>query len=389
MAKNRLAYGMVVVILLLLFIILGEHRMTYMAIYAALILPLLSLGLTMIFTRRFTISEELNSAYIIKGETARLKCILKNNSFLPCPYVQVNFAVYGAGLETDDTEKYVAIHPYKSQEIFFPIYAKYRGNYQAGISDILLYDFLGLFKFAQKYDRKIALTVNPRIVDIALAPLHSMVQDAALNKNHQADEDYNTIADLRKYQPTDGYKKIHWKASAKRNELISKNFQATEENAVVLLVDNSAIGLYHQAALEMEDAVVEALVAVVHYCVRLKYSVSVRYLGDEDANFYNNFDYLYQVAADLQFSQAGNFNDYLSKYLKVYSDSLNLVVFTPHINNGLFGALQMLRQRGNNIVVVYFVNNDSGNTHDKNIIQQLQELSVYCINFAEIQDIRE
>ena len=387
MAKNRLAYGIVVGILLLLFIILNNQRMIYVAIYAAVILPLLSLGLTVFFRRRFTITEELSSGYIIKGETAQFNFILKNNSFLPCPYIQVCFVVDGDGLQANDTEKHFTILPYKRHKAMFDLYAKYRGSYQVGVSNILFYDFLGLFKFEQKHNQKFLLTVNPRIIDLSFVPLYSMVQDAALTKNHQADEDYNMIADLRKYQPTDGYKKIHWKASAKRNELISKNFQATEENAVVLLVDNSAINLSLQKALELEDAIVEALVAVAAYCTRLKYSLSLRHLGDEDTNFNNNFDYFYRLAADLEFGKLGNFNDYLSTYLKGYSDSLNLIIFTPHISEGLLNILQPLRQRGNNIVIFYFSATRFNNTHNNNIIQELQELNIHCINFMEIQGL--
>ncbi|MCL2375814.1 MAG: hypothetical protein FWC76_00320, partial [Defluviitaleaceae bacterium] len=68
MLKNRITY-IVVLVALILLIVLYEDSITYMALYAVLALPLLSLVLTFVSRRRFTVEERITQDNIIKGET--------------------------------------------------------------------------------------------------------------------------------------------------------------------------------------------------------------------------------------------------------------------------------------------------------------------------------
>jgi uncharacterized protein (DUF58 family) len=350
-------------------------------LYAVLILPLLSLGLALIFKRRFTVEEALSSEYVAKGDAVQFKFTVKNNSFLPWTCIQARLETHSPGIHIDDEEKYFSVRPYKSNEVIFNISAKYRGSYKAGVSNLLVYDFLGLFKFKQKHGQMLEFTVTPRVFDIPFLPLDSVIQDAAADKNRRHDEDYSVIADLRKYLPTDGYKKIHWKASAKKNELISRDFQETEKNAAVLLVDNSAPSADRFANLEREDAVVEALVSAMAYCSKRGFPISLRCLMDEDAGFTTDFEYLYKTAAALEFGDFGGFNDYLQNYASLYGNPANLIIFIQDINANALSALRLLRLSGNNIIVFYF-----NEAKYRNEMDQLRELNVHCVNFQEMQN---
>ena len=373
MSKNRKIYGMVAVVSLF-YIFLSDNAMTYIALYTVLALPLVSLLLTLIFKRRFAVEEKLSSDYVAKGETVQFRFIIKNNSFLPWACVRVFFEVYNPRITIDGEEKFFSLHPYRSNEIIFNVSSKYRGKYQVGVGDILLYDFLGLFKFTQKHDKKLKLTVTPRVIDVPYLPLNSVVQDAASGNSQKHDEDYNLIADLRKYRPTDGYKKIHWKASAKKNELISKDFQETERDAAILLVDNSAADIWH------EDAIVEAVVSAMSYCSRHDFPASLHSLMDNDTDFATDFGYLYRAASDLEFGDFGQFEECLKKYTNVYGGPMNLIVFTQDINDGVFASLRLLKLHGNNVIIFYF---DAPKSESK--LEQLRELNVHCINFKDVQ----
>ncbi|MCL2408096.1 MAG: DUF58 domain-containing protein [Oscillospiraceae bacterium] len=380
MAKNRIVYGIIAAVMLL-YVFLNQDPMTYAALYAVLLLPLLSLILSLIFKRQFTIEEELSTEYVAKGEVVQFKFIVKNNSFLPWTCIQARLEMYGPGLQIDSEEKYFSVRPFSNNEVTFDISSKYRGSYKVGVNNLLIYDFLGLFKFKQKHDETLAFIVTPRILDLPFLPLDSVVQDAAADKNHRHDEDYSVIADLRKYQPTDGYKKIHWKVSAKRNELISKDFQETERNAAVLLMDNSALNAENYDNLELEDAIVEALVSAMAYCTNRGHPVSLRCLSDDDESFTVDFDYLYRTAAALEFGDFGIFNDYLKKYTNVYGGPMNLIVFIQDLDPNVFDSIRFLRLYGNNITVFYF-----SETEYNDEINQLRELNVHCVNFQEIQN---
>jgi len=384
MAKNRLIYGMVLGVMLSL-VFLQEAPMTYLALYAVLILPFLSLLLAFVSRIRleirekqpvlslqdyFTVSEALSSNYVTKGEAVLYKLNVKNNSFLPCLCAKVSFAADNAALDVDSVAQYFSVKPKESSELTVELSAKYRGKYEVGIQSIVRYDLLGLFRFKQKRNEKRSFTVVPRILPMAFLPLDARINDLASAQTYIPDEDYSIVSDLRKYQPTDSHKRIHWKASAKKNELISKNFGETERQSAVLCIDNT------DTSLDLEDTMMEALASVMAYCNRNGYSVSLRYLGDTDTGFHSSFDYLYKEIANLTFQESDTFDDYFKQSISHHQEAMNLILFAQDVTERLLALIQSLRQSGSHVILFYFPDQTDGE-----IMKKLKEWNLCCIDF--------
>jgi hypothetical protein len=312
---------------------------------------------------------------------------VKNNSFLPYTSVRVRFKANSAAVTADFADKFFSIGPYKNHEIVFNVSAKYRGNYEVGVANIMVYDFLGLFRFEQKHDHAFVLTVRPRVLDIAGLPLSKADSGAENVKSFTAEEDYAVISDLRKYQPTDGYKKIHWKASAKKNELVSKNYQNTKRNSVVLLLDNSQTRANgdkkgEDATMAMEDLIMEAYVSTLSYCTRHMFTCSLYYMGDEEnEGATGNFDYLYSIASKISFEGHDVFDAYLTAYSKMQADAENVLIFAQEITDGLFATAQTLNVFGNNVVIFHF---RDPNPDELKRIARLGEIGINAIDFRRI-----
>ncbi|MCL2377396.1 MAG: DUF58 domain-containing protein, partial [Defluviitaleaceae bacterium] len=358
-------------------------------LYAVLALPLLSLVLTFVSRRRFTVEERITQDNIIKGETVQYVFNVRNNSFLPYTSVRVRFKANSSAVTADFTDQFFAIWPYKNHELTFNLSAKYRGNYEIGVLNIMVYDFLGLFSFEQKHKHTFFLTVRPRVLDIMPLPLSKADSGTENVKNFTAEEDYALISDLRKYQPTDGYKKIHWKASAKRNELVSKNYQNTKRNSVALLVDNSLIeaGIRGgDAAAAMEDLMMEAYVSALSYCIKSGYVSSLFFMGDEQhEGAIGNFEYLYTIASKINFGDAhSNFDAYIVNYSKMQADAENVIIFVQEINDAVFATAQTLHVFGNNIIIFYF---KDPHTDETAKITRFSEMNIHCLDFRQIVNL--
>jgi len=382
MVKNRVTYVIALVVLILL-IVIYEDGITYMALYAALALPLLSLALTFVSRRRFTVEERISQDNIIKGEKVQYIFNVRNNSFLPYTSVRVRFKANSSVVTADFEDQYFSIWPYKNHEIIFNVSAKYRGNYEIGVLNIMVYDFLGLFRFEQKHDRAFILTVRPRVLDIMPLPLSKADSGSENVKNFTAEEDYAVISDLRKYQPTDGYKKIHWKASAKKNELVSKNYQNTKRNSVALLMDNSLIeaGIRGEdTAAAMEDAMMEAYVSALSYCIRQNFVSSLFFMGDEQAEgAIGNFEYLYTIASKIRFGEVySDFDAYIVNYSKMQADAENVIIFVQEITDAVFATAQTMHVFGNNIIIVYF---KDPHADEAVKIARFNEMNIHCLDF--------
>lgn len=387
MAKNRLIYCMVLVGAFVLLLI-QEDPMTYFALYAVLILPPLSLILTLMSRLRvekrksrhvlflkdtFTVSETLAPNYVTKGEPVQYKLCVKNNSFLPCISAKAHFQADTTALAVDSTAQYFAVPARGRRELTFQICAKYRGNYEVGVNAIVFYDLLGLFRFKQKLGKKRIFTVVPQIRPISFLPLDAAASDLLASRNYIQDEDYSIVSDLRKYQPTDSHRRIHWKASAKKNEWISKNFGETEQSSAILYIDNA------KTSLPREDTMMEALVSAMSYCNHNGYAVSLRYFGNEDTGFSTNFSSLYSEAATIKFQEFGSFYDYVNKSLSPHRDSMNLLLFVQALTEDVIAFVHDFQQFGNNAILFYFHDQTDADT-----LKKLQEFNLICVDFRTL-----
>jgi len=372
MWKNRLTYALVTVVLFL-FIYLQEHRMTYMAFYAVLMMPILSYLLGIFSRRYFSISEQLSSHFMTKGEEVVYTVKACNRSFLPCSFARIRLEVCEVGLDIQRKETYFSLLPYKNHEFTFQIKGIYRGAYMIGIKDIIFYDFLGLFQFKRSTKKLHQLLITPRIITITDLLLDTATGDEGSSKNEFKGEDYSNIAELRAFRPTDNYRQIHWKVSAKKGALISKTFHEQQRHAATFFVDNVRLHRDLQMAMALEDKLMEMVVSAMSYCYRAGYPISMQVMSGKQVDFTTDFARLYEEASKLKFVSSSDFNVLLNNYLSLEQDPMNLFVFPATVNDVLFNLLKSLVFIGNHITIFLFKNSS------KQVIDKLNMLDVTII----------
>jgi hypothetical protein len=366
---------------------LYEDGMTYIALYMVLALPFLSLFITMASRRRFLVGESLSRDDIVKGEQTQYILHVHNSGYMPASSVRVRFKACKPGIEAELEDQYVSIGARKSREIVFDITAKYRGHYEIGILDIVIYDFLGLFRFKQKHERTLQLMVRPQVYDIEPLPLVVSQAGAEDVRDFSFEEDYAIISDLRKYHPTDGYKKIHWKISAKKNELISKNFQGTKRNTAAFIIDNSQIsggGFFaanNEEAATLEDIMMQTFVSALAQTARRNNLCGLYHLGEEPPAYSDNFAHLYEMACRIRFDEFKHedFKVYIESFSKMQTDTENIVFFVREIGRAIFSTAQVLKLFGNNVIIFYF---KEAKWEQAEHVELLREMGVFCVDFS-------
>ena len=377
MLKNRLTYGLAIIVMLV-FLYLYEDPMTYMGLYAVLLFPVLSFFLALISKRRFVVKERLSADFVAKGHHVSYFITVENAHFWPCTLVGLRFVGDETGLSVDERQKYFAIGSFRKKQLEFILCGNYRGAYEIGIEEIIIYDFLGLFKFKQKHDLKSILTITPRILPVIGFSVESVSQDEVVSNRHMQGEDYSIISELRKYQPTDGYKKVHWKASAKRGELISKNYQEAERCVVAFYVNNLMGESRGEENLKLEDQMMEAVVSLMYYCNRSSHPVSLHYVGGTPMDFTMDFSYGYKEASGLPFTSEGSFTQLLDNHMKTSKEPMNLFIFSYKISERLASTLQLLRMTKNHVTLFLF------SPEKEEDIQKLELMNIRCIYFKDI-----
>src|SRR5690606_38961497 len=135
--------------------------------------------------------------------------------------------------------KSFSVMPFSSKTYTFEVECKYRGYYSIGVERVEITDLLGLINIKYTVREPIYITVYPKIVE--LERFH--IKTNYISESHALldtkFEDMATISNIRKYAYGDRIKKIHWKLTAKKNELMVKEFQNTTETSLMIVLDLS------------------------------------------------------------------------------------------------------------------------------------------------------
>jgi len=299
-----------------------------------------------------TFEQQAGGDVVFKGEALGYTIYLRNKG----PFIYHGAAYRFCSTELMSMEGDASLgvcEPFKVQKRTYTVRFPYRGVYALGLESVTITDMLGLFSRTIKCHQTLSLTVFPEREESFALSMRTEPLDTARNRDI-FDEDYTAIADLRKYTPSDSLRKIHWKLSAKRGELIAKNYQNFEPERTVLLLDTTKFGLPLRERAEFEDKMVSYVASAVDFCVRGKIPASLVYgqpgIDETTLGCPEDADGLYALLAGITFDRECSPVFEMRKVPGAY----NIVVFQAGIDERSRAALGELSSLGHNLTLYIF-----------------------------------
>ena len=355
MWKNRILYLLVLLFGFLL-LLLREHRYTYLIVYVMVFLPLLS-GIMLLISRYvLCITEQIESDIISKEQSTVLRLKLKNRSILPFWRVLL-YLQYEIGLSSSESSSEelhsVFLPARKSRVIDCYIRGQYTGNWKVQLSHLYVYDYLGLFRMrigSKKHEmNSYTIRVYPRLMTIDSPVIQSITTELSQITSNSVSNDLTHLTNLRPYQVGDGLKRVHWKASAKKNELITKEFIETEGQSVTCIVNRSLVFYNPQAYYEQVDALKESMIAVLHYCHQQHHPLLLS-ASDITTQPYS-LEEIYQVITDMTFDSSLPYTDVLQTYTNESRNCSYLLLYTQAYDATFLPQLKSLITKGNKVML--------------------------------------
>lgn len=394
MKINRIIYA-VFLVLSFVFVFLYGGKVPYMFFFTMLILPVISFAHVVIIYLRFKFVQEVDRKYAVKGEKVNFSFYIINEDFFLYPYMRATFF----GADTIFTQQFhtksFSLVPYSKISFSFEIECKYRGIYPIGLKSIEIEDFLGIFKLKYNINETKELIVYPKTIPLDRFLLKTnFISDThtILNTMH---EYMTTISDIRKFAYGDTIKRIHWKLSAKMDELLVKNFQSTSQTSATLFLDLKRFNCPNEKRIILEDKLIESAVSVAYYCLSNWIPMNFIFYMDGIVNLEAktplDFDELYRMLAKLKFIEQVEIKDLIDVYLKNNFKKTNIIIFTSDINYALYNQIYKTRFSGYEVSLIYIspeqltgiVNNEA-----ENIMAFLPEIDVNTYKLDVNDDIK-
>lgn len=138
----------------------------------------------------------------------------------------------------------------RAKKVFFPLFKKEwqlqysierlpRGEFSFQGIHLKTGDLLGLIEKEQFVPLEDTMLVYPAYEELSDLRIGARMEQGALTANERNQRDTSVGAGIRQYQPGDRLSWINWKASAKRNELMTREFEQSKSQDAMLVMDCS------------------------------------------------------------------------------------------------------------------------------------------------------
>lgn len=379
MKLNRILY-LSLLIITFTFVYYYGGKVPNMFFYTVLVLPIVSYIYMLIGYFMLKYEQSLDNDLIFKGDKVTFTVNITNRSFFILPYISISFLNDKGGVIQKHKINNISLQPFSKREVSIDYIYKYRGDFKLGVSTIEVQDFLGIFKFTLKNKTPLYITVYPQIIDIDEFYLSSGYLSDNVSSIGGGQEDISTIEEINKYNYGDSLRKIHWKLTAKTNELMIREYEKVGSRSAILILDLQSNNFEVEKNAAIEDKLLETTIAILRYCIYNDAEVKLIYdsKGINAINYSNSLDFqkAYEALAKVEFNQKTSFKDIIESEVNCNIGKADIIIATFNINYILYEELNKAILLGCNITLIYIYGNEkieNNKAEDKENLSKVHE----------------
>ncbi|MBQ6595901.1 MAG: DUF58 domain-containing protein [Clostridia bacterium] len=207
-----------------------------------------------------------------RGSVMATAFTVRHTSLLPAGSLRLSVMAPSPGARLQEVT--VTSPPFVARTFRHTLPCPHRGIYQAGVVRVTAMDAFGLFRFSRSSGLPLVqVEVFPEPEQTGVLPLGSA--DMGPEYIVRSTEDISSPSDLRSWQPGDSLKKVHWKLSLRKRELVVRTYEEGARPDTLILPDLSEIVALRDQRLTLEDAVCECALGAAKAQLEAGYPVSM------------------------------------------------------------------------------------------------------------------
>ena len=259
--KIRFAFPLAVFLMLLtVALCTGSQLFLLLSVLIVLVFLFALLGVLWASATLKTDSD-LGENTVRRGENLMLSLRMRHRGLLPVAPLLLELSDPSGKTDREIRLKNL---PHRTQSLRLPVRASHVGVFSVGLRSVTVEDLLGLVQRRVEPENTVfRLTVLPQTFSVD--PLVLAPGDPGSEMMARATEDLSAPSDTRSYQPGDAMKKIHWKLSLRKGELMVRKFDEPILQDVLILMDCSRPPSWGhpQAEMDLRDALLETSASVL------------------------------------------------------------------------------------------------------------------------------
>lgn len=222
----------------ILLLVFFHNYFTFFLLVFLTVFPFLSVFLEIYVLKRLDCSLKLPKKTALLNAEADIYVELKNPTWIPllgCTMVlQVKNHFFP---ENETVHVQIPAIARRTNVVSFPISSSLNGNIEVTITELIVHDMLHIVTRKRNITYCSELSILPVITEQVLLMQNSRIDGMETEQDCSARAVSENMLDIREYQPGDRLQHIHWKLSAKRDNLLVKEFESNAEVSLCLLLE--------------------------------------------------------------------------------------------------------------------------------------------------------
>jgi len=334
--------------------------------------------------RTLTVTALLSDATVQRGEDVKLDIQVKYGGILPIAPLTVDVA---AGPDRPAQQLTLSGMPGSRQRLTLTFHAAHVGVTSPGVKRVVISDLLGMFTVEKSPKAQGGeLIVLPLPFDVG--ELTYAAGDSGTESMARASEDISNPSDVRTYQQGDALKKIHWKLSARKQELMVRRYEAPVMPDALVLLDSSKPPRTadENAQLDLRDALLETAASVMYQNIQTEHPAKLPIHGDHPIELDRGMGMpvILEALARVDFSAPDKFDRMLLLEMRRMRKVGCTVVVSARLNSRMVDVMAAMRRMGP-YLRLYLITFDPDDQTKLPLISKLQSAGVEVCYVTPVQ----
>ena len=158
----------------------------------------------------------------------------------------------------------------------YKLHCTHRGYYPFGPATLESGDLFGLFRSEKRQEGQDWLIVYPKVLPLVDLGLPAKDPFGDMREHRRIFEDPSRTVGVREYQHEDGFRRIHWKATARQQRLQARDYEPTTSIKLVLFLNVATLPRHWLGTIpQLLERAVSVTASIASYAIGKRWAVGV------------------------------------------------------------------------------------------------------------------
>ncbi|MFS1516484.1 DUF58 domain-containing protein [Bacillus sp. SCS-151] len=324
--------------------------------------------------RFFEVERTINQSQFIAGEKLTGTITIRRKYPLPLLYILIEETLPASLLNAIQSKrsKIIVFSWFKrSYSYEYIIESIPRGEFKLSNIRVKTGDFLGLIEKERNYTAEHSILVYPKCIDMIYSQGENQFEQGMTSSRLKVHRETAVTTGVREYRNGDRFSWIDWKSTARKNTIMTKEFEQQQSNDIVVFFDQSrSVAFEHSVtfAASVTNAILQRGSQIGFISIG-KENVEIP-LGSGGIQKQQIQHHLARVKAEEEVAFTAQLESEIAKYHR----SVSIMLISTHLNEEMMQFMKRMALSNASIIFNLVKDNDAKpSTEELQLIESIEK----------------